>query len=89
MLGEPGAAERAAQMAAEILERRGESARSTCSGAGWSLGPVLFRALYSTLKFDIKGRDNQESWEAGQPVVFVTWHGRLLPLLHLYRRRGS
>ncbi len=52
------------------------------------LGPVLFQTLYSTLKFDIKGRDNQESWEAGQPVVFVTWHGRLLPLLHLYRRRG-
>lgn len=52
------------------------------------LGPVLFQALYSTLEFDIRGRDNQESWEAGQPVVFVTWHGRLLPLLHLYRRRG-
>ncbi len=51
-------------------------------------GPVLFRALYSTLKFDVSGRDNQASWEAGQPVVFVTWHGRLLPLLHLYRRRG-
>jgi len=49
---------------------------------------VAFRALYSTLRFDVSGRSNQDSWEAGEPVVFVTWHGRLLPLLHLYRQRG-
>lgn len=53
-----------------------------------ALGPLLFRALYSTLKFDVVGSDNQQRWEAGEPVVFVTWHGRLLPLLHLYRGRG-
>jgi lysophospholipid acyltransferase (LPLAT)-like uncharacterized protein len=57
-------------------------------GLAGSLGPGLFRALYSTLRFEVSGRANQESWESGQPVVFVTWHGRLLPLLHLYRRRG-
>jgi lysophospholipid acyltransferase (LPLAT)-like uncharacterized protein len=51
-------------------------------------GPLLFRALYSTLKFDVVGRDNQQRWEAGEPVVFVTWHGRILPLLYLYRGRG-
>jgi lysophospholipid acyltransferase (LPLAT)-like uncharacterized protein len=49
---------------------------------------LLFQALYSTLRFDVVGRDNQQQWEAGEPVVFVTWHGRLLPLLQLYRRRG-
>lgn len=52
------------------------------------VGPLLFRTLYSTLRYDVLGRDNQGRWEAGEPVVFVTWHGRLLPLLHLYRRRG-
>lgn len=52
------------------------------------LGPVLFRAVYSTLRFEVGGRANQTGWESGEPVVFVTWHGRLLPLLHLYRRRG-
>jgi lysophospholipid acyltransferase (LPLAT)-like uncharacterized protein len=52
------------------------------------LGPALFRAGYSTLRFEVEGRANQRGWESGEPVVFVTWHGRLLPLLHLYRRRG-
>ena len=53
------------------------------------LGPGLFRLLGASLKYDIKGQENQESnWEAGEPVVFVTWHGRLLPLLYLYRGKG-
>lgn len=52
------------------------------------LGPSLFRTLYSTLKYDVVGGGNQLRWEQGEPVVFVTWHGRLLPLLHLYRGRG-
>ena len=37
----------------------------------------------------VEGSEHQEStWVAGEPVVFVTWHGRLLPLLYLYRGQG-
>lgn len=54
-----------------------------------SLAPLLFRGLYAGLRFDVAGAENQSVWEdGGKPVVFVTWHGRLLPLLHLYRGRG-
>ncbi|KPK55849.1 MAG: hypothetical protein AMS21_13190 [Gemmatimonas sp. SG8_38_2] len=41
------------------------------------------------MKFVVEGSEYQEStWTAGEPVVFITWHGRLLPLLYLYRGRG-
>ena len=54
-----------------------------------SIGPWLFRGLYSSLRFHVSGAERQEStWTAGQPVVFVTWHGRILPLLYLYRGKG-
>jgi lysophospholipid acyltransferase (LPLAT)-like uncharacterized protein len=53
-----------------------------------SLGPYLFRGLCSTLSFQISGGEHQDAtWGAGRPVVFVTWHGRILPLLYLYRSR--
>jgi lysophospholipid acyltransferase (LPLAT)-like uncharacterized protein len=53
------------------------------------LGPYLFRALCAGLRFEVEGAEHQErTWEAGRPVVFVTWHGRLLPLLYLYRGHG-
>jgi lysophospholipid acyltransferase (LPLAT)-like uncharacterized protein len=53
------------------------------------LGPGLFRVLYGTLSYEVRGRENQEiAWIPGRPVIFVTWHGRLLPLLHLYRGNG-
>lgn len=53
------------------------------------IGPHLFRAMYRTLTYEIEGREYQEAaWGEGRPVVFVTWHGRLLPLLHLYRGNG-
>jgi len=58
-------------------------------GATEWLGPQLFRAVYGTLRYEVEGEDNQAStWGEGRPVIFVTWHGRLLPLLHLYRGKG-
>jgi len=58
-------------------------------GLAGSLGPLLFRGLYSSLVFEIEGAEHQEAtWGAGEPVVFVTWHGRLVPLLYLYRGNG-
>lgn len=53
------------------------------------LGSVLFRLVYSTIRFEVDGREFQgETWGRGEAVVFVTWHGRLLPLLYLYRDKG-
>ncbi len=53
------------------------------------LGPSLFRALYAGLRFHVAGDEHLDStWRKGQPVVFVTWHGRILPLLHLFRGHG-
>ncbi len=57
-------------------------------GLAGSLGPIFFRGFYSTLRFQVQGSANQSAWEDGEPVVFITWHGRLLPLLYLYRGRG-
>ncbi len=53
------------------------------------VGPQLLRGLYAGLRFVIEGEEHLNStWRSGQPVVFVAWHGRLLPLLFLYRRQG-
>jgi lysophospholipid acyltransferase (LPLAT)-like uncharacterized protein len=52
-------------------------------------GPLLFRWLYASLRFEVTGEEHQETtWKAGRSVVFVTWHGRILPLLYLYRWNG-
>lgn len=52
-------------------------------------GPRLFRWLYASLRFEVTGQEHQDAtWKAGRPVVFVTWHGRILPLLYLYRGNG-
>ncbi len=54
-----------------------------------TLGPYLFRGLCSSLRYEVSGAEHQEAtWRTGRPVVFVTWHGRLLPLLYLYRDNG-
>jgi len=58
-------------------------------GLAGSFAPLLFRGAYRSLSFVVEGSEHQEStWVAGEPVVFVTWHGRLLPLLYLYRGQG-
>jgi lysophospholipid acyltransferase (LPLAT)-like uncharacterized protein len=52
------------------------------------LGPAVFRGAYSTLKFELSGESHLQGWRSGEPVVFVTWHGRILPLLYLFRDHG-
>lgn len=53
------------------------------------LGPPLIRMLYRGLRFDVLGQEQLESVDGeGQPVIFVAWHGRLLPLLYWYRDQG-
>jgi lysophospholipid acyltransferase (LPLAT)-like uncharacterized protein len=51
-------------------------------------GPWLVRGLCAGLRFEVTGEEHQAVWRGGRPAVFVTWHGRLLPLLYLYRGQG-
>jgi lysophospholipid acyltransferase (LPLAT)-like uncharacterized protein len=52
-------------------------------------GGALIDMLLGTVRFDVV---NDESWrryhERGEPVIFVLWHGRLLPLGYLHRGQG-
>lgn len=50
------------------------------------LAPILLKLVYSTLRVTVLGEEAIEStWRAGEPSIFVGWHGRLLPLVYLYR----
>jgi lysophospholipid acyltransferase (LPLAT)-like uncharacterized protein len=54
-----------------------------------ALGSWVLRGLCASQQFDVVGAEHQrETWASGEAVVFVTWHGRLLPLLYLYRGSG-
>jgi lysophospholipid acyltransferase (LPLAT)-like uncharacterized protein len=53
------------------------------------VGQGLVRALFTTVRF------RRHGWEpiarlraSGQPVIFVFWHGQLLPLVHAHRGEG-
>jgi lysophospholipid acyltransferase (LPLAT)-like uncharacterized protein len=52
------------------------------------LAPPLFRGLYSSLRFEVSGEEHLDIWRSGRAVVFVTWHGRILPLLYHFRGQG-
>lgn len=53
------------------------------------LGPSLLRAFYLGLRFSVAGEEwSNANQRAGQPVIYVAWHGRLLPLAILYRGQG-
>ena len=64
------------------------------SGLRHSLGGVLGQAflesLFMTVRIERTGLDNlTEFREAKTPIIFVFWHGRLLPLVHAHRRKGT
>lgn len=49
-------------------------------------GGALVDALLSTVRFDVENEiAYRRYWEIGRPVIFVLWHGRLLPLGYLHR----
>lgn len=53
------------------------------------LGAGLLGGLFLTTRFKVSGRDSFEQFRArGQPVIFVFWHGQLLPLVHYHRNEG-
>lgn len=53
------------------------------------LGAGLVGALFTTTRAERIGREHYVRFrEAGQPVMFVFWHGQLLPLVHYHRHEG-
>lgn len=53
------------------------------------LGTGLLGALFLTTRARRIGREHYERFRAeGRPVVFVFWHGQLLPLVHYHRNEG-
>lgn len=66
-------------------ERSGGSLRLRAVGAG---GSAVLSSLFATCRFRVSGEAvYQRLWAAGQPVVFVLWHGRLLS--GTYQQRGN
>ena len=54
------------------------------------LGHGMLGSLFLTLRFRSTGAEYFERFRAaGQPVIFVFWHGQMLPLVHVHRDEGS
>ncbi len=50
-------------------------------------GRYALRALFRTLHVERMGHDHvMRIRQEGTPVIFVFWHGRLLPLIHVHRQ---
>jgi len=53
------------------------------------LGAGLVSALFLTTRVERRGTEHFEQFRRqGKPVIFVFWHGQLLPLVHVHRREG-
>ena len=53
-------------------------------------GRYGLRALFRTLNIQRTGQDTiLRPREERTPVIFVFWHGRLLPLIHVHRHQGT
>lgn len=53
------------------------------------IGAVLIRALGWTWRIRVSNDDDLRRQRAAkQPVIFILWHGQLLPLLYHHRREG-
>jgi lysophospholipid acyltransferase (LPLAT)-like uncharacterized protein len=53
------------------------------------LGAGLVGALFRTTRVHRRGTEHFEQFRRqGKPVVFVFWHGQLLPLVHYHRGEG-
>ncbi len=58
-------------------------------GATGVLGRELVRALFLTTRCSRSGSEHYLQFRRrGEPVVFVFWHGQLLPLVHYHRNEG-
>jgi lysophospholipid acyltransferase (LPLAT)-like uncharacterized protein len=53
------------------------------------LGAGTVAALFATTRVEREGVENYERFRRqGTPVIFVFWHGQLLPLVHAHRHEG-
>ncbi|MDZ7779734.1 MAG: lysophospholipid acyltransferase family protein [Gemmatimonadota bacterium] len=53
------------------------------------VGARVLGALFLTTTVRRSGVEHYERFRStDRPVVFVTWHGQLLPLVHVHRRQG-
>jgi lysophospholipid acyltransferase (LPLAT)-like uncharacterized protein len=53
------------------------------------IGTGLVAGLFLTVRAERIGVERYTAFrEAGQPVMFVVWHGLLLPLVHCHRHEG-
>jgi len=56
---------------------------------GGVLGQGLVGSLFMTTRLQAMGEEHLQPFrDAGKPVIYVFWHGRLLPLIHVHRRQG-
>jgi lysophospholipid acyltransferase (LPLAT)-like uncharacterized protein len=56
---------------------------------GGFLGRTMANLLFCTVRFRAEHRDRFDAFaDAGDPVVYANWHGRLLPLSYYHRGRG-
>lgn len=54
-----------------------------------AVGGGALNALMHSTRFEVRGREHyDEWWGAGKPVVFVLWHGRLLPCSYYHHHQG-
>jgi len=54
------------------------------------LGQGLVGSLFLTVRIQTMGEEHLRPFrDAGTPVIFVFWHGRLLPLVHVHRRQQA
>jgi len=53
------------------------------------LGAGLVASLFMTTRVKRRGAEHFKRFRReGTPVIFVFWHGQLLPLVHIHRREG-
>lgn len=53
-------------------------------------GRYALKALFRTLRVHSTGQHHVLSLrQKGTPVIFVFWHGRMLPLVHVHRSEGT
>ena len=57
--------------------------------AGPVLGAIVLRALAGTLRVRREEAAVAPFWAARAPLIYATWHGRLLLLPYLYGHRGA
>jgi lysophospholipid acyltransferase (LPLAT)-like uncharacterized protein len=63
------------------------------NGVRYAVGSRIARglldALLGTVRFDVEGEEHYLQYRSiGRAVIFVLWHGRLLPLTYRHRQQG-